>query len=180
MYSSARDAELIDRVRGGQPDSFGELVQPYEKAMRAVLRGYRFCPEDVADLMQQTLLQAYRKLHQFRGEASFKSWLCRIAENTARQTHRSQRNQPTRNAESENVIDWRLCSRASDSSTLEKVEAAYWIRKVRALPRPDGPALFLMAVYGYNHEEIARLERTTVSAVKSRLYRARRMLREQA
>ena len=71
------DAGGLDRER------FAELVRPLERPLRSYL--YRLCasPDVVDDLYQTALLRAFEQRHAFRGEASFKTWLFRIASHAA-------------------------------------------------------------------------------------------------
>jgi RNA polymerase sigma-70 factor, ECF subfamily len=75
------DAVLIERIRAGERHLFGELVRAYRADVQRLVRGYVKTDEEAEDLTQQTLMRALRGLDGFRGEASFRTWLHRIAKN---------------------------------------------------------------------------------------------------
>ena len=77
------EALLIRQAMAGDRRAYGELVRRHQGRVRALLR--RLCREDAAladDLAQDALVQAWRRLEHFRGEAAFGTWLYRIAYNT--------------------------------------------------------------------------------------------------
>ncbi|MGH3849873.1 MAG: RNA polymerase sigma factor [Pseudonocardiaceae bacterium] len=78
------DADLIARVLvGGDRNAFGELVRRHQSAVRAHLRKLTHGNAALADdLSQETFIQAYRNLRNFRGDAKFSTWLYRIAYNS--------------------------------------------------------------------------------------------------
>lgn len=86
------DAALIARVLAGDPPAYGLLVRRHQSAVRTLLRRLTAGQAALADdLAQETFLQAYRKLAQFRAEAKFSTWLFRIATNTWLQHLRARR-----------------------------------------------------------------------------------------
>jgi RNA polymerase sigma-70 factor (ECF subfamily) len=82
------EAELIKRVLEGCHEAFADLLRPHLKLVRTFVRNTVRNDFDVDDLIQQTLLKAYTRLHQFRFESSFRTWLISIARNEIRQNAR--------------------------------------------------------------------------------------------
>jgi hypothetical protein len=82
---SSRDADegLIDSVLQGRTDAFGTLVAPYLTSLTRVARMRLRNQSEAEDVVQQAVLQAFYNLGQFRREASFKTWLSKIASNEA-------------------------------------------------------------------------------------------------
>jgi RNA polymerase sigma-70 factor (ECF subfamily) len=70
---------------------FMSLLAPHLKAVRRLVHSMARNDFDAEDILQQTLLQAFAHLHQFRFEASFKTWLMKIAINESRQNYRKSR-----------------------------------------------------------------------------------------
>ena len=73
------DAELVDRARQGDDAAFGQLVERHQKAVFRAAYAALGSREEAEDASQDAFLAAYRKLHLFRGEASFRTWLLAIA-----------------------------------------------------------------------------------------------------
>lgn len=83
MAAGERDLQLVERIRQGDTYVFGELMAPYRrKLFLHVLRIVKH-HGDADDVVQDTMIRAYRGLKNFRGEACFYTWLCRIAINSA-------------------------------------------------------------------------------------------------
>src|SRR5271155_2810338 len=77
------ELELVRRAQAGDDTAFASLIQPYiRKAYHVALKITRN-REDAEDASQQSLLNAYAHIHQFRGQSRFLSWLTRIAMNEA-------------------------------------------------------------------------------------------------
>src|SRR5262249_4142206 len=75
------ETSLIDASRRGDAEAFSELITRYQKMIHALTFRMSGSAADASDLAQETFVQAWRKLHAFRGEAKFSSWLYRIAVN---------------------------------------------------------------------------------------------------
>lgn len=81
----ARDAELVDRVRAGQPECFTMLVEHHQRPLYGFVASHRLDPEAAADLVQEAFLKAYRGIGTFDARrSSFKTWLYTIAFNLIR------------------------------------------------------------------------------------------------
>src|SRR5688572_13076715 len=89
------DEELVDRVKGGDADSFNQLILRWERPIYALAYRVIGREEDARDVCQDTFLRAYRALPGFKGQAKFSSWLYRIALNLCRDWMRKQRRAPT-------------------------------------------------------------------------------------
>jgi RNA polymerase sigma-70 factor, ECF subfamily len=73
------DEELVTRSRGGDLDSFNQLILRWERPIYALAYRVIGREEDARDVCQETFLRAYRGLPGFKGQAKFSSWLYRIA-----------------------------------------------------------------------------------------------------
>lgn len=82
------DQELIQDVRCGMKTSFEELVRRHEKFLMKVTVRLTRNLDAAEDVVQESFLKAYRRIHLFEGRSSFRSWLYQIALNTARNRFR--------------------------------------------------------------------------------------------
>ena len=72
---------LLSRARAGDPDSFGELVGPHRRELEVHCFRITGSVQDAEDMVQETLLAAWRGLAGFEGRSSVRAWLYRIATN---------------------------------------------------------------------------------------------------
>ena len=86
--------DLLSRARVGDEDAFGKLVEPYRRELQ--LHCYRILGsvQDAEDLLQETLLAAWRGLDRFEGRASLRAWLYRIATNRCLNALRDRKRRP--------------------------------------------------------------------------------------
>jgi RNA polymerase sigma-70 factor, ECF subfamily len=168
-----RDEDIVRRIVEGERELFELLLRRYNqriyRAVRAVLRN----PEDTEDVMQQAYVNAYRHLHQFEGRSSFPTWMTKIAIREA-----FARNRKTELHGENKMSDFREPSadpeeRAVAADLLQHVEA-----EVAALPEAYRAVLILREVEGLSTEETAECLQLSTDVVKTRLHRARTMLRD--
>jgi len=168
---SAED-QLIDRSRGGDTHAFDLLVERYQD--RVYDLAYRITGHhaDAQDAAQEAFVKAYRSLRTFRGDASFSTWLHRIAVNAALDAVR--RRPPASPAPLEGVG----VSLDPLADQAERVEARERIhRAIAALPLEQRVVVTLRDVQGWSYEEIAVIVEIPVGTVRSRLARGREALR---
>jgi RNA polymerase sigma-70 factor, ECF subfamily len=86
--ADADDSAIVARVRAGDRESFAVLVERYERMVFTLATRMTGSRDEAQDVMQTSFLAAYRRLGDFRGDASFKTWLYGIALNECRMLHR--------------------------------------------------------------------------------------------
>src|SRR5580698_5161843 len=87
---------LIDSVLEGRTDAFAELVKPHLGSLTRFARMRLRDDSEAEDVVQQAVLQAFHSLGQFRREASFKTWLSKIASNEVIHLRRGKASAPVR------------------------------------------------------------------------------------
>ncbi len=185
---NATDLELVALAQEGQHAAFEVLVRRYSSRVHGI--GLSMLREDAAarDITQETFLSAWRKLHTFRQQASFRAWLFRIATNACLMKLRYHRRRPEvpltirgpgfgEDGEHERpVVDW---SPLAD----ELMEDEELGRKIRGaiddLPDKYRTVIVLADYQHLSMKEIAAALDLTVSNVKTRLHRARLAVREE-
>ncbi|MCM2280555.1 MAG: sigma-70 family RNA polymerase sigma factor [Bdellovibrionaceae bacterium] len=83
------DIELVEDVKAGDRRAFSELVQRHQRALLRLSLRFLREPSLAEDVVQESFIKAYEKIHLFEGRSSFKSWLFQIAVNTAKNRLRS-------------------------------------------------------------------------------------------
>ena len=175
------DEELVARSRGGDADSFNQLVLRWERPIYALAYRVIGREEDARDVCQETFLRAFRALPGFKGQAKFSSWLYRIALNLCRDWIRRQRRAPTlQPPEGVELVDL-----AADRKPAESIEDLVSRRELSAvveeamvlLPEEQRTAIVLKEYHGMTFQEIADLQGCPLSTVKTRVYQGLSVLR---
>jgi RNA polymerase sigma-70 factor (ECF subfamily) len=183
----------LERARAGDERAFTTLVEPFRRELQ--LHCYRLVgsAQDAEDLVQETLLAAWRGLDRFEERASLRAWLYRIATNRSLNAIRARGRRPT----TENTMNPSRTRRAAEPSWLEPYadsalpdpapgpEARYeqreaiqlsFIVALQQLPARQRAALVLRDVLGFRTDEAASILQTTPQSVKAALQRARATL----
>jgi RNA polymerase sigma-70 factor, ECF subfamily len=197
------ESRLVERLRAGEMEAFDQLVEEYQTLVYALAFRILNDAEDARDSTQETFLKVYRHFGNFRGEASLKTWICRIAINQARSAdrwlRRRRRNDMTsldgpwgasmssnggmnggaNGYDQRSPIDY-LQSRGAtpEDETLFRERARQIERGLRQLKKDFRIAVILRDIEGLSYEEIAWVTDVSVGTVKSRIARGREMLRE--
>jgi RNA polymerase sigma-70 factor, ECF subfamily len=182
---SPRERDLIARVQRGEHDLFYELVRPYERRVYAAAVAILRNEADAEDVSQEAMLKAFAKIRQFRGEARFSTWLIQITVNEALMRRRRERTVVTegiddrRDEEGEYVprdfADWREIP----SEALERKEIRHSLAEaLAALDHKYREVFMLRDMEQLNIQETAETLGISTAAVKTRLLRARLMLRD--
>jgi RNA polymerase sigma-70 factor (ECF subfamily) len=183
------DAELVEALRREEPDAADRLVERYgDRVYRLAMRitGLR---EDAEEAAQDALWTAARKIHMFKGESAFGSWIYRITANAAYQKLRTRR-QKSAEIAIEDVLpsldgdgrhfepmdDW---SNRVDEQALQGELRQVLQRAIDGLPADYRTALVLHDVEGLSNPDIAEALNISLPAVKSRVHRSRLFVRKQ-
>ena len=175
------DEDLVARSRGGDVDSFNQLILRWERPIYALAYRVIGREEDARDVCQETFLRAFRALPGFRGQAKFSSWLYRIALNLCRDWVRRQRRAPTfQLPEGVDPID--LVAEHGPAESIEDLvsrrELSEAVQEAMALlPEEQRTAIILKEYHGMTFQEIAEMQGCPLSTVKTRLYQGLIVLR---
>ena len=185
--------QTLASARAGDEGAFRELTGPHQRELQLHIYRIVGSTQDAEDLLQETLLAAWRGLEQFEGRASFRAWLYKIATNRSldalRASSRRPDNQqmtqmpePTRWSEPlwlQPYPDVFLEGIPDDApgpearyETKEAIALAY-IAGLQHLPPQQRAVLVLRDVLGYRAAEVAEMLNTSESSVNSLLRRAR-------
>jgi RNA polymerase sigma-70 factor (ECF subfamily) len=178
---------LIARIRNGETSLFASLVKPYERRVYMTALALLRHQADAEDVAQEAILKAFTHLNQFRGESRFSTWLIQITVNEARMRQRKQHAElfepiadtPGQGEEGtytpRDFADWREIP----SEALERSEIRTLLTKaLESLAQKYREVFLLRDVQRLSIEETARMLSISVASVKTRLLRARLMLRD--
>jgi RNA polymerase sigma-70 factor, ECF subfamily len=179
------DGELVRASRRGDREAFRELVERYQRKVVSVALGMVHNRDDALEIAQETFVKAFENLGNFKGEASFYTWLYRIVVNRAIDFQRRERRHPTVALEEhgasgdgyEDVLkEGRLGDPYQDARAHEIGD-----RVTEAINEltPDHKAVILLReVEGLSYDEISRVMQCSKGTVMSRLHYARKKLQK--
>ena len=181
-YSSVPENELLALARAGNEEAFTALVRQNSpmiyKISRRVLKNH----EDAEDTTQNVLIKAYQRLDSFDGHSRFSTWLFRVAFNEALMTIRRNRSRRQDCVVDLSVVDTGAARESADSRASSERNYVNRDLAAKAMLRltPVLRAAFLLHKReGWTHKEMAEELGISAETAKSRVYRARRQLREE-
>jgi RNA polymerase sigma-70 factor (ECF subfamily) len=172
------DEELITTFQSGDHNVYRFLVERHQERIRNLLFSIFHDRDFIDDLAQEVFIKAYQALPRFRFEASFYTWLYRIAVNKSRDELRKKKLRrffsfQTLDEGIEKEVNVRLSVAPEDRDTQELVALG-----LQSLPEKFRTAVVLKDIDGLSYEEIAEVMQCELGTVKSRISRARSMLRK--
>jgi len=183
------EQNLISSVQRGQHELFYELVRPYERRVYAAALAILRNPQDAEDAAQEAILKAFANIRQFRAEARFSTWLIQITVNEAlmrrrrertvhmegMDEHRSGGGEDASDYAPRDFADWREIP----SEALERKEVRQRLAEaLGTLDQKYREVFMLRDMEHLNIQETAETLGISVASVKTRLLRARLMLRD--
>ena len=176
---------LVKKSQSGDVEAFELLISSYDK--RAYNIAYRVMgnEEDAKDMAQEALLRVFKSVKDFKGQSSFSTWLYRIVTNVCLDELRRRKNDKhismdstirTENGE----LHMELCSdKETPESVYERVEQRELIKNaIRELNDEYRSVIVLRDIQGFSYDEISNMLDCSLGTVKSRINRARTMLRD--
>jgi RNA polymerase sigma-70 factor (ECF subfamily) len=174
-----QEQRCIEAALEGDHNAFGDLVRTYERPVYNL--AYRMLGDtgEAEDAAQEVFLRAYRKLNTYDPQRKFSTWLLSIASHYCIDRLRRRRLQWFSLEDEKLPADtWTSDLPGPERQTLEAEGRAEIQELLETLPEDYRAAVVLHYWYELSYEEIAEVTESTVSAIKSRLFRARRMLGE--
>src|SRR4030095_2911765 len=177
------DEVIVERIRGGDIALYEILVRRHNQRLYRTIRAILRDDRDVEDVMQQAYVDAYTHLDQFRGTAKFATWLTRIAVNRAIRNGQGERRQfaiVSRDADATLAIEHTAAPGVDPEHAMYGHELKQVLESlVDALPDPFRVVFVMREVEGLSTEETAASLSINEDTVKTRLHRAKRLLRDQ-
>jgi len=182
------DHELIARFKKGSMTAMEKIVEKYEEMLFNF--GKRMCghTQDAEDIMQETFLNAFKSLKDFREETKLKNWLFRIAANACYRKRRKKKDEPDRELSLDALMNPEGNGQKFDIPDASNDPGEDLIRtelkEVIAAATQRLPAIYrlvfnLRDIEGFSTEETADILDITTQSVKTRLHRARLFLRNE-
>lgn len=183
-FADDPDAALVSFLRSGEASAFDLLVRRHERRLLNVAQKITKNREDAEDVVQDSFLNVFKHLDSFRGDSRFLTWLTRITINQALMTVRGKRQNTIsldeRHANEEGVTASKIHSGAytPEQLCLQLEFERLLFDWTAGMKEKSRRVLELRAVADLAEKEIAQVLGLTLSAAKTRLFRARRELRK--
>jgi RNA polymerase sigma-70 factor (ECF subfamily) len=188
----AADLALVERLRVGDAAALEALMERYASRVYRLAHGILRNAADAEEVVQDVFLTLFQKIHGFEGRSALASWLYRVTTNAALIKRRGRKSDREVSLDAQLPsflpnghragdptfvdVDW---SQTPEADLLSQETRAILGRAIDELPAPYRTVLVLRDVEGLSSEEAAEILGESVSAVKSRLHRARMVLREE-
>jgi RNA polymerase sigma factor (sigma-70 family) len=179
IMEAKSDAYYITEVLKGNRESFAPLVEKYKLLAYSLSMKIIRNKEDAEESAQDAFIKAYKSLENFKGNATFKTWLFRIVYNTAISKVRGKQNNLV-SFEDHKLTESELTDTENTVSQLNAEERAYKLHKAMDLLGPEERAILNFFYFeDLPVEDIATIMDLTASNVKIKLFRSRKKLYEQ-
>ena len=176
---------LVARTKKGDITAFEELINGYEKKAYNIAYRMMSNEEDAKDMAQEAFIKIYKSIKGFREESSFSTWLYRIVTNTCLDELRKRQRSETVPLETsfENDKGTAHVEIGADKETpediYERIEKRQLIHNaIDSLNEDYKTVIILRDIQGFGYAEIASILNCSLGTVKSRINRARNMLKD--
>jgi RNA polymerase sigma-70 factor (ECF subfamily) len=177
--TSDGDRRLLEAAAGGDRDAFGLLIERHYPAIVQLIHGFLGTVDHATteDLAQEVFLAAWRAASSFRGQATALTWLSRIATNACLDHWRRGRRHRMVRLDPDQTLDDRVSATEHSEARAMAREQVAEVREAMAdLPAKQRAAILLRHFLDLSYVEIAEVLDTSIPAVESLLFRARRSL----
>lgn len=164
--SALSESQLVEQSRQGDRDAFGEIVRRYQAFIYRQAWGYLQDGDAARDVAQDVFIKAYQGLRYLRGDAALRPWLYRICRNHCLNVIRRQRKERESRPEPAHTGNDDVALRITLQQSISSLEDPY--REV----------VMLRYYNDLTYDEIAAVLDISISNVKVRLFRAKKMLKE--
>lgn len=179
--TSPANAELIARAQRGEEKAFETLFHQHKHRVYSLCLRVIGNTAEAEELTQDAFLQVFRKIHTFRGQSAFSTWLHRLSLNIVLMRLRKKTVSVMSledSARDEEFDEPHMEFGVPDLSLMGSVDRVHLERAIAQLPPGYRQAFVLHDVHGYQHNEIAAMLGTSVGNSKSQLHKARVALRK--
>jgi RNA polymerase sigma-70 factor, ECF subfamily len=183
------DADIIKKIKKGDKESFGEIINKYKKVVYNHARSFLRDAHEAEDAAQEIFINIYNNIKKFRGDAKLSTWIYRITVNTCKNRLKQMKRLKSRIAdeiyeEGDEDLEKAVTNirekeeKEPDSLLASKTLRVSIFKRMDELTEEQKNVIMLRDIDGLSYEEIADVMKLSVSAVKSKLFRARENLRE--
>lgn len=170
------DCELIEKCLNGQKEYFEEILSRYKNLIYSIVFKFLNSNDYANDLSQEIFIKIYRNLDKYSPKFKFSTWITKIATNHTIDYIRKKKYEIVAIEE----IDYKLIENSNpeiDFIKSEQIEELNGL--IKKLPEIYSVPLILYHKHGYSYQEISTIINEPLSKVKNRIFRARKLLKEE-
>ena len=168
--------ELITRIKKGDLHAFKSIVNGNKQLVFGIcIKMLNFNKHNAEDVSQEVFIKVFSNIKSFKGDASLKTWIAKIAYTTCLNFIKKNKKHYQNDEITENVL---LTSNNPENILLENDKKAFIKKAVNLLPLDQRTILNLYHFSDFKYNEIAEITELPLSTVKSILFRARKHLKE--
>ena len=173
-----KESDLVAKAQAGNMEAFIELVSLYQKKVYALAYQMAHNHADAEDIAQEVFIRLYKKIHKFKGRSSFFTWLYRMTMNVSKNYLRTRtaNTLPFEDAIRTKDLTMKRNDPAEELISKEKNEAI--TKAINTLPFRHRKVVVLHDIEGISHKDISNIMGCSEGTVWSRLFYARRKLKE--
>jgi RNA polymerase sigma-70 factor (ECF subfamily) len=163
---------LVEKVKNGDQEAFMDLTRLYQKKVFIVAYSFFRNKDDALDIVQETFLRCYQKIHSFKVGKSFRNWLLQITKNLCIDHYRKHHKKDEYHLRDERIDDMALASN-ENSSFLESTELKeLFSRGLETLTERQRMVFVLKHYNGLKYKEISEVMSVALGTVKSLHFKA--------
>lgn len=175
-----KDEEIIPKILGGETALYEVLIRRYNPLLYKISKSYGLNHQDAEDVMQESYVAAYTELKNFRGDASFKTWLTKIhLHKCSYKLSYGHLKYESPEAQPENEIPMYTSNQDTERIVINKELAKILEESLQHLPITYRSVFLLREIEGFSVAETAELLNISQVNVKVRTNRAKAMLQKQ-
>ena len=173
--NTTEQTEWITQTKAGNQTAFSQIVEKYQKPVYNICFHMLKNGEEAEDAAQEVFLRAFSKLDTYDESRQFSTWLFAIASHYCMDRWKKRRFQLVSWDDLKNMLSDREASQPE--KVMMNIEASQEVHDMLQTLRPDYRMVVILKYWhGMSYEEIAQTMDTTVSTIKSKLFRARKMM----
>jgi RNA polymerase sigma factor (sigma-70 family) len=178
IIGNLSDKQIIDEIRNGNIEMYRILIKKYNQRLYRTALSFNISNDDCDDILQQTYIRAFEKLHQFQGEALFSTWLTKILINECLMLKRKEKNELGRKENLKLVTSSNALHQTPEYNFMQNELKIILEKEINILPEKYRQVFLLREVEGMSVKETSQLLGVTETNIKIRLHRAKSLLKE--
>jgi len=172
-----RDEEIVKRVKDGDTESFGILIERYEGKIKRYAKKFLSNVEDIADIVQEIFIKAFTNIRGFDTDKKFSSWIYRIAHNELVNVLKRKDKNPLLFFDPDTFFPHPIAKETADKKVRDKEIRKNLDKCLNKLSPKYRETLFLHYIEELDYGEIADIMRIPISTVGVRLKRGKKLLK---